>query len=217
MSTHINRRQLVQAGAVGAGAIALGSSAIRSAAAQEGGTLRVYWNAGHNYEPYQGVIDQFETDNPGWEVNLELFQWPDLRTKLLADFAAGNPPDLCEEPGGWAQEFGLAGTLLSLDDYIAVDGAEMGFPDDWQEVTIDRHIVDGVTYGLQLHLTCNLLFYNRAMLSEAGFSDPPATWDEFLEVAKATAKGPVFGFAPNQDSGYSWPWFLQNGARYLRP
>ena len=62
-------------------------------------TLTVYWNAGHAWEQYQAVIDQFEADNPGWTVQWERFQWPDMRTKLIADFSVGNTPDLTAEPG----------------------------------------------------------------------------------------------------------------------
>lgn len=220
MTRSITRRSFVRAtaGTIGGAALAgkLAAPAVIRAA-DNGGKIRAYWNAGHAYDTYKQVIDQFKKDHPGWDVSLELYQWPDLRTKLLADFAAGNPPDLVEEPGGWAQEFGLAGYLQPLDPFIAKSGAEMGFPEDWQPYTVERQQVDGKTYGVQLHLTCNLLFYNTKMLSDAGISKPPATWDEFLAAAKATSKGGVFGYAPNQDTGYMWTWFLQNGVKYYDP
>ncbi len=219
MPSRMTRRTLLTTTAAGAGALGLAGPPVRSrrASAQEGGTLRVYWNAGHTYDTYNAVIDAFEVDHPGWDVSLEPFQWPDLRTKVLSDFAAGNPPDLLEEPGGWAQEFGLAGYLRPLDDYLAADGPAIGYPADWQDVTLSRHVVAGQTFGLQLHLTCILFFYNRTMLAEAGYPEPPADWDQFLEVAKATTNGNVFGFAPNQDPGYSWPWYLQNGVSLYDP
>jgi multiple sugar transport system substrate-binding protein len=213
----MNRRDLLRASAVGAGA-ALAAGGRRSArAAQEGGTLRVYWNPGHQYAAYQQVIDRFEQDHPGWTVNWEFYQWPDMRTKLLADFAANNPPDLSAEPGGWVQEFALAGYLRSLQPHVDADGEAMGFPADWQPYTVDRNSLDGQVYGVQLHLTCMLLFYNRRMLAEAGIAQPPTDWDGFLAAAQAMTDGPVFGTAPNQDEGYAWPWLLQNGVRYYDP
>lgn len=219
MTPRTTRRTLLRTTAATAGALSLASLArsSRPADAQEGGTLRVYWNAGHMYDAYQAVVNGFKADHPGWDVSMEPFQWPDLRTKILADFAAGNPPDLTEEPGGWAQEFGVAGYLRPLDDYIAADGPTIGYPNDWQDVTINRHIVNGQTFGIQLHLTCILLFYNRTMLTDAGYAEPPTNWDQFLEVAQATTKGNVFGFAQNQDPGYSWPWYLQNGVSLYDP
>lgn len=210
-----NRRQFFQAGAAAAGVTALGIPAGRSATAQDGGTLRVYWHPAHAYEAYLGAVSQFEEDNPGWTVSFEQYQWPDMRTKLLADFAAGTPPDVVE--GGWIQEFARAGYIQSLQPYIDRDGEEMGFPSDWVQSTVENDLVDGESFGIQNHLTTNLLFYNRALLSDAGYDEPPTTWDEFLEVAQATTEGNTFGFAPNQVASYSWPWLLQNEVRYYDP
>lgn len=180
-------------------------------------TLRVYWNAGHAYDAYADVIEQFETDNPGWTVQWERFQWPDLRTKLVADLAVSNTPDLVAEPGGWVQEFAQQGQLLALDDFIARDGAEMGYPEDWQDFSVSRNMIDDSYYGVQIHLTCATLVYNVDMLAEAGFDAPPTTWEEFREVAMATSANGRFGFAPNPVTSYYWPWLFQNGAEYYDP
>jgi multiple sugar transport system substrate-binding protein len=180
-------------------------------------TLTVYWNAGHSYEAYANVIKQWETDHPGWTVNWERFQWPDMRAKLIADFAVNNPPDLSAEPGGWVQEFAIKGLLKPLDEYVARDGQEMGYPDDWQEYAVTRNQYDGHYYGVQIHLTCATLLYNVDMLKEAGFDAPPANWEQFREVALATAKNGRFGFAPNPDPGYYWPWIYQAGGDYYDP
>lgn len=177
-------------------------------------TLRVYWNPGHAYDRYKEVIQQFEQDNPGWTVALEQYQWPDMRTKVLADFASGTVPDLIEEPGGWVQEFGTTGKLLSLQSYIEKDGEEVGFPDDWQTYAVERNTIDNQVYGIQLHLTCMLLFYNLDLFEQAGIKNPPTTWADFLSTAQELTRDNVYGFSINQDYSCSWPWLLQNGVRY---
>lgn len=191
-------------------------SLVSDSASSSTKTLRVYWNAGHTYQSYQQVIDKFEQDHAGWKVKLEPYQWPDMRTKVLANFAAGDVPDLIEEPGGWVQEFGLAGKLHSLQQYVDKDGKSIGFPDDWQEYTVQRNTVNGEVYGVQLHLTCSLLFYNKEMLQKSGKS-VPTTWEEMLAACQALTGNGVYGFALNQDAGYSWPWYLQNGVREYDP
>ncbi len=180
-------------------------------------TLTVYWNAGHAWDAYQAVITQFEADNPGWTVQWEKFQWPDMRTKLIADFSVGNTPDLTAEPGGWVQEFAQQGLLKPLDEYIAKDGEAMGYPADWQEFSVTRNMIDDSYYGVQIHLTCATLVYNVDLLKEAGFDAPPTTWEEFREVAMATTKAGRFGFAPNPVTSYDWPWRFQAGAHYYDP
>ncbi|GAB3423789.1 ABC transporter substrate-binding protein [Flindersiella endophytica] len=181
----------------------------------DGGTFTVYWNAGHGYAAYQKVIDEFEKAH-GVKVQLQKFQWPDMRTRILADFASGNVPDVCEEPGGWVQEFALTGDVLSLQKYVDADGSAMGFPSDWQPNTVTRNSYQDKVYGIQLHLTCMLLFYNQEMLDAAGVQ-PPTTWDDLLSAAKELTKDGVHGIALNQDPGYTWPWLLQNGVRDYDP
>ncbi|HEX2911679.1 MAG TPA: sugar ABC transporter substrate-binding protein [Chloroflexia bacterium] len=194
------------------------SAATSKAASSSGGTLVVYWNPGHAYDIYKQVIAKFEQDHPGWKVQWEKYQWPDMRTKVLANFAVGTVPDLIEEPGGWVPEFALQDKILSLQPYIESDGKSMGFPDDWQTYTVKRNTINGQVYGIQLHSTCTLLFYNKDLFSKAKISNPPTNWNEFLDAAKATTQGSsVFGFAPNQDYGYTWPWLLQNQVKYYNP
>ncbi|WDR01355.1 sugar ABC transporter substrate-binding protein [Devosia algicola] len=195
----------------------IGVSALAMVSAANAETLKVYWNAGHAYDAYANVIKQFEADNPGWNVQWERFQWPDMRTKLVADFSVGNTPDLVAEPGGWVQEFGQQGLLTPLNDYIARDGADMGYPDDWQDFSVSRNMVDGTYYGVQIHLTCVALVYNKDMLEEAGLDAAPTNWTQFRDFAMAAAKNGKFGFAPNQVASYYWPWIYQNGGDYYDP
>ncbi|NEE02882.1 ABC transporter substrate-binding protein [Phytoactinopolyspora halotolerans] len=177
-------------------------------------TFTVYWNAGHAYQAYEDVLAEFEQAH-GVTVNFQKYQWDDLRTRLLSDFASGNAPDLVED-AGWAQEFAISGEAMSLQSYIDSDGAEMGYPDDWQPTTLDRVSYQGETYGIQLHLTCVLPFYNKAMFDAAGLR-PPETWDDLLAAAQELTGDGVHGIALNQDASYAWSWLLQNGVQYYDP
>lgn len=195
--------------------LAVGLSLLALAGSAQAETLSVYWNAGHAYDAYAEVIKKFQTDHPGWTVEWNRFQWPDMRTKLVADLSAGNTPDLVAEPGGWVPEFALQGMLTELNDFIAKDGKEIGYPEDWQDFSVERNTIDGKYYGVQLHLTCATLVYNIDMLKEAGFDKPPANWEEFRAAAIATAKNGKFGFAPNQVPSYYTPWIYQNGGAFF--
>lgn len=210
---HLTRRELLRlAGAAAVAApfaTACGAGAPKSDAGAE---FTVYWNAGHGYQAYQQVIDEFEKAH-GVTVNFQSYQWPDLRTRLLADFASGTVPDLVETQGAWVQEFAVSGDALSLSDHVRRDGAEMGFPDDWLPATVARNTYQDKIYGIQLHYTCSLLLYNKAMVGE----EPPSTWDELVTAARELTTGDVYGIALNQDSSYAWPWLLQNGVRFYDP
>jgi len=216
MSPALSRRDLLRLTSAVA-AVPLLSSCAGAPPAQtaQPGTFTAYWNAGHDYQAYRKVIAEFEQANKV-KVNLQKYQWPDLRTRLLADLASGTVPDVVEEPGGWVQEFALSGNARSLQDYVARDGAAMGFPSDWRPATVERNSYQGEVYGVQLHLTCTLLIYNKAMLSQAGVR-PPTTWEELLEAAQKLTKGDVYGIALNQDYAYANPWLMQAGVRHYDP
>ncbi|ACQ80848.1 extracellular solute-binding protein family 1 [Beutenbergia cavernae DSM 12333] len=219
-SAHLSRRGVLRglgsvgaAGTLGALGAACSANAPQGGSGEGGGggsaTLQVYWNAGHAYAAYEDLIAAFE-DEHDVTVNLQVFQWDDMRTRLMADLQAGTVPDLVEEPGGWVQEFALTGDALPLTDYLASDGEAMGFPGDWHPFTVERNSLDGVVYGIQLHLTCVLPFYNVSMFDDAGITAPPTTWEEFLACAQELTTGDVYGFAANQDPSYANPWFTQN-------
>lgn len=194
--------------------IALGASVLLLATAARAETLTVYWNAGHAYDAYAKVIKSFEADNPGWNVQWERYQWPQLRTKLVADFSVKNTPDLVAVQGPWISEFGRQGLLTSLNNYIAKDGKAVGYPEDWYDFSVARNKFGDDYYGIQMHLTCVALVYNIDLLKEAGFDAPPSNWEDFHKVAVATAKNGKFGFVPNQVPLYHWPWIFQNGGDY---
>jgi multiple sugar transport system substrate-binding protein len=202
-----NRRSVLRLGlgVTVLGAVGAGCAPAKPASKKaDSRTFTIYWNAGHGYQAYKEVIDQFGKDHD-LQMNWQKFQWPDLTTKLTADFRSGNVPDLVEEvSAGTGTQYGLAGNVLALDDFAAAD-KEFGFPGDFLDQAVVARQYEGKTYSIPLHLTANgLLFYNKAMVET-----PPATWDEFLEVAKSTTKDKVSGCALNSDASYAAPYYNQ--------
>jgi multiple sugar transport system substrate-binding protein len=214
----VSRRSLLRAGGLALAAGAAGpalSACARTPDAPDGesggGTFTLYTNPAQVYETWKDVVKKFEADHKV-TVNWQKFQWPDMQTKVQTDFSAGNAADLVQQPNGArAVAFAKDGEVLALDDYLAKDGAALGFPADWQEEAVKSWQLDGKTYGIQMNLTCHQLYYNKKMLDAAGITTPPATWDQFLAAAKQLTKGGVSGFAINQDYSYSWPWMIENG------
>lgn len=220
MSTpKLDRRNLLRLGLGTAvlGAVGTGAACAPVTPATNAGkanTFTLYWNAGHAYQAYKQVIDQFGKEHD-LQINWQKFQWPDLTTKLVADFKSGNVPDLVEEVGaGTGIQYGIAGNVLAVDD-LAKANAGVKFPDDFIDRAVTARQYEGKTYSVPFHLTANgLLFYNKTLLADAGISTPPATWEEFLEMAKATTKGDISGTALNSDPAYSAPFYFQQGVAF---
>ena len=54
--------------------------------------------------------------------------------------------------------------------------------------------MDGKLYGLPFRSETYVMYYNKDILSAAGYDTPPATWEEVKEVAAACTNGDVYGY-----------------------
>ena len=146
----------------GTAALAGGKQEAASAAKE----LTLYWNPQHDYKAYNEVIDKFAAEH-GFRVNKQLFNWPEFKTKLKADFVAGTVPDLIECPPTWFLDFATQDLMYDLTDKIrAWPEHQDWFDSTWKEVTHKDKIV-----GIKLHHTAFGLFYNKDLFQKAGL-DP---------------------------------------------
>ena len=110
--------------------------------------------------------------------------------KLRTSIASGNQPEIFIEYGGSRiQDYVQAGILLNVQPYLDADPAwKNTFLDD----VFDQWIFPGSpgAYGIPCQFYAVFLFYNKSMLSQAGFSNPPANFDEWRAMCDAfLAKG----------------------------
>jgi len=133
-------------------------------------------------EPLQRRAPDFEAMT-GADVNVITVPFADLYSKILTDFATGtNSIDAIVFPPQWLVDFVEPGFLMPIDDMIAND------PDiAWDEIgAFFRDFsasFGGSTYTVPLDGDFHMVYYRKDLLEAAGM-EPPATWDEYLEVAE---------------------------------
>lgn len=159
--------------------------------------LWVSWS-GEVISDLERLVERFEADHPGVTVNIV----PDVTdpAKILGAITAGRPPDVAgsfkvEQMGRYCS----SGAWSDLTPRIEADAINLDiFPPVARTATrfADRqcalpHIAD--SFGL---------YYNRALLAEEGYSEPPRTMSELTAMAKKLTRfGPdgsieVAGFVP---------------------
>ena len=176
------------------------------------------------------------TDTPFWKATIEAFHKvhpnitievqsvpssDDMFDKLLAQIAAGNPPDTAYVSdwmtGALAQNDGL----VALDDYIAK--SKIIDTTDYVPAFLEPAKVGDTQYGLPFASETTGLFYRTDRFEEAGLdpNHPPQTWEEFQEYAeKLTDKdNSKYGFAvfAPEAAYYFYPWLWQAGGEQLNP
>lgn len=141
-------------------------------------------------EAINQLIEQFEAENPGINVEHETFPYDAYQPRIAAALPAGEGPDVMQLFYGWLPMYARAGYVEPLPEQY-FDAAEL---DEAFIPMAQAAKFDGQWYGLPTAVRSLALFYNRDKLREAGFENPPATWDEFLEIAQALTvkRGPRF-------------------------
>ena len=150
-----------------------------------------YWasNQGSSIEMDEEVlgesIERF-AEETGVEVELEVIPWPDLYNRILAAVSSGEGPDVLNIGNTWAVTLQATGAFEKFEGAAldAVGGEDRFVEAAWATGGAEGQPVTSVPlYGLAYSM-----YYNTKLFEEAGITEPPATWDEFVETAKKLTK-----------------------------
>ncbi len=148
----------------------------------------VYWGSPAEDAAIKSALKGFEEAHPGVTVK-PMYLPGDLdgstyNAKMKTLAASNSLPDVGyfrpEEFGNYAEK----DFFLKLDDLIARDGmAESYIPQTWLKIK-------GNTYGAYTAAECQVMWYNKKVLKDAGIPVPPTdytnswSWDEFVGYLK---------------------------------
>lgn len=160
-----------------------GSPALAQDKPFQGVTVNVMTQTGAIQEPLQRRAPDFEALT-GAKINVIAVPFSDLYQKVLTDWASGtNSVDAAVFAPQWMVDYISGGYLEDLtarieaDPDIKQDDVGAFFRDFSQKY-------QGKTYMITLDGDFHMMYYRTDVLGEAGLQ-PPKTWDEYLEVAKA--------------------------------
>ncbi|WP_035815094.1 extracellular solute-binding protein [Jiangella gansuensis] len=127
---------------------------------------------------WEEIIASFEEENDGITVNLEVQSWDNINDVIRTKVQAGQAPDILniDAFSGFAKD----DLLYPAEDVVSAETL-----DDFQESFVENASLDGTVYGLPMIASARALFYNQDVLTQAGITEPPATWDDLLAAATA--------------------------------
>ena len=131
---------------------------------------------------WQPFIAQFQQENPN--IRIEITEGPNATDALedlyTASFLLGNSPyDLVDMDIVWVPKFAAAGWLLPLDSSLSEVELGQFLPGD-----VNGGKYKGKLYRMPLRSDGGMLYYRQDLL-EAGGYEPPETFTQLLEIAKA--------------------------------
>lgn len=183
--------------------------------------LLTHWGEEALLKAMQAKIDEYQQANPNVEVEYQTVPFDQLLTKIVSGRTAGITPDIYHFYNLWLPELVNGDALAEPPDELLADIKENYSPGSLNAVS-----AGGKIYGYATEINTYQLIYNKKLLQEAGFDNPPTTWTELKEMAakltKKDANGQVsqagFGVITGWDSGVVHPFLSllwSGGGKYL--
>lgn len=130
-----------------------------------------FWTDPQAKPVIDSIVDKFEKENPGWQVNITDLTWSDGHQKIAVAFAAGRPPDLLELGSDWIAEFAAANALSE----IAIDTSKL--------LLSAPGMYNDKIYGKPWFVASRVLFFNKTLLDRAGVAIP-SDWQALLSACR---------------------------------
>ncbi len=147
------------------------------------------------------IARDFEAKNPDIKVVMEYVGYDYVHDKIVTGMAATPPAyDAAMIDVIWPDEFIKAGYMLDVTTRITPEMKSGIFPAAWNGVTRN-----GKIYGMPWLMDVKYFMYNKDILAQAGFNEPPKTWEELVDQAKVIKQKGLAEFP------ITWSWNQKEG------
>jgi multiple sugar transport system substrate-binding protein len=136
--------------------------------------------AGYSQQNIEDMTKAFEAKHPNIKVNLSFVPYDSLHDKIVTGLATGgNSYDTVLVDTIWTPEFAKAGFISDLTGKLPSDMTNDAYQPALGTVEYQNHY-----YGVPWIMDTKYFYYNKTMLTKAGITNPPTTWDQVLSDAK---------------------------------
>ncbi len=128
-------------------------------------------------EWWADFVTDFNNDNPGIKLNVEVVSWNDIYTVVNTRIQGNNAPDVLNIDV--FADYQADGLLLPAKDYVSEETYAKMY-----ESFLDQSVVDDVVWAVPDLASARALYYNIDILEAAGV-EVPTTWDELTAACEA--------------------------------
>jgi multiple sugar transport system substrate-binding protein/raffinose/stachyose/melibiose transport system substrate-binding protein len=169
-------------------------------------TMLHYFSGQLGFDALSQIFTNFKAVHPDYIVLTNPIGHEEFKTQILIMLAGDQPPDMFSYWAGARVQFVVdAGRLAPLDELWASADLDAVLP---ASISTGATIYNGQRYLVPFGYHYAGLFYNKQVFADAGITELPQTWDQFLTVCeqlKAAGVAPIALGSRNR-----WPaqfWF----------
>lgn len=146
---------------------------VKETPAEDGETIVIRYSMWDSAQQpaYETICENFEKENPGVDVQIELIPHADYWTKLTTQASGGSCPDVMTMMVDNFPTLQKKGILEDLTSYMKASGLDLS---KFNSMVLDRTTVDGKIYGVPKDFDVVTMFYNEELLAAAGYDSYPA-------------------------------------------
>lgn len=160
----------------------------------------------YSEDQMEGVIDAIEEKLGGeYTIDYTYVTNSDYNNVLSTQLAAGEGPDVISDGANFPARI-KAGNVKDITD--------TGLTDGFSDEGLALCTVDGKNYGIPCYGWFAGIFYNKDLFEQAGITEVPTTYDEFLDVCdklKSKDIKPIaMGLADGDNGLHAFSGFLES-------
>jgi len=128
-------------------------------------------------EWWANFVTDFNNDNPGIKLNVEVVSWNDIYTVVNTRIQGNNAPDILNIDV--FADYQADGLLLPAKDYVSEETYAKMY-----ESFLEQSVVDDVVWAVPDLASARALYYNVDILEAAGVA-VPTNWEELTAACEA--------------------------------
>ncbi|WP_248923921.1 ABC transporter substrate-binding protein [Paenibacillus hamazuiensis] len=148
------------------------------------------------------LTDDYMAANPNITIEWDAVSTDQQKSKLKTQAAANNIPDLTVvNPRAQMKPYTDAGLLAPLDDLMPE------LKDTFLPGVLDYYKMDNKLYALPMQNNIGLFYYNKKLFEQAGVQ-PPATYEELIEISKKLKSAGTIPIVVGEKDAWTGALFL---------
>lgn len=142
----------------------------------------LWWGSQTRHELTTQMLEKFQEDNPDIEVVMDYSDWDGYWTKLPAQVAGGQTPDVFQMDYAKLAQYVENGVMAPLDDYVADGSLDLS---NVAQSVIDSGSIDGKLYAVSTGTNAPVMLYRKDILDDLGIEMPMnPTMSEYTDISK---------------------------------